>query len=142
MVLNSASMAQLPRVIEVFVEFLHETGRLANPQPLVALLHKAVTDVPRLNDNPRNWGVEKIIQAQALSKGFDLHTPEGQVGFAKYFGDEVRKIANERMDDEYEEDAPVSHQPFRRETPKSRPQRPPALAAAAKSTRNAAQGRV
>lgn len=68
---------RFPRILEAFVEFLHETERLADPSALLVLLHEARTKLPRLAADPANWGMAKSVVMAGFEAGYDMTTKEG-----------------------------------------------------------------
>lgn len=52
---------EFPPVLEAFTRFLHATGGLKDPQPLLDLVEEARTELPRLAADPRIWGMAKRL---------------------------------------------------------------------------------
>lgn len=61
-----------PLVLKAFVRFLHASGRLAEPGPLLALAEEARTKLPRLAADSANWGLAKSMLMGSFGAAFDL----------------------------------------------------------------------
>jgi len=110
---NSEYFARLPLLIEAFIEYLHLSNRLDDPEPLARMLEKASIDLPRLNDKPEKWGMEKTLMMRGWAAGFDMSTEEGVGQFVEHIS---KQIAGERLRSENSE--PADPKPLRREAPK------------------------
>jgi len=84
------------------------------------LLRRAAEEVPRLNEDRNNWGLDKTLRIIALSNGIDLDTEEGGKEFSKFFADRLAQLKLPEIDaaSEESEDDAGNHAPFRRTTPK------------------------
>jgi len=77
------------------------------------VLEKASIDLPRLNDKPEKWGMEKTLMMRGWAAGFDMSTEEGVGQFVEHIS---KQIAGERLRSENSE--PADPKPLRREAPK------------------------
>jgi len=68
---------RFPDLLTAFLRFLHTEGRLESPERFFALADEARKELPRLADDPANWGMAKSFFMRGKAAGFDVETEEG-----------------------------------------------------------------
>jgi hypothetical protein len=107
-----------PPLLEAFVRFLHATGRLADPEPLLSLAREARARLPALAADPGNWGMAKSFFMGGRAAGFDMTTQEGTTQWMAAYNASLAANRPAGPDPEPADPTYSVSAPFRRESPK------------------------
>ena len=120
LVVNGFAAGRLPKLVAAFLQFLHFTGRLQDPKPLVDLLEKASVEVPPLAEDATRWNFEKRMEIEAQVNGYDLRTGEGANDYAEFLAQRIfqREQAAKASNEGTDITPAANHTPFRRESAK------------------------
>jgi len=93
---NVEAFAELARSVEAFFRFLADRDMLDDPQRFIRLGQRAVKRLPKLADDPRNWGIAKLTAALAIMNAAD-HAAFDELAEETFSG-EIQRLGNSRYD--------------------------------------------